>query len=44
MKNQGSQKKAMRTYQSAYMLEEIGGYTKDDMFERADQIKRDFGY
>ena len=40
----GQSKKAMRTYQSAYMLEEIGGYTKDDMFERADQIKRDFGY
>ena len=40
----GQSKKAMRTYQSAYMLEEVGGYTKDDMFERADQIKRDFGY
>ncbi len=40
----GEPKKAMRTYKSAYVLEEIGGYTKDEMLERADAIKRDFGY
>ena len=36
----GKLKKAMNIYRSAYVLEEIGGYTKDDMLERADQIKR----
>ncbi len=40
----GEPKKAMRTYKSAYILEEIGGYTKDEMLERAEAIKRDFGY
>ncbi len=40
----GEPKKAMRTYKSAYILEEIGGHTKDDMLDRADAIKRDFGY
>jgi predicted alpha/beta superfamily hydrolase len=40
----GEPKKAMRTYKSAYILEEIGGYTKDEMLERADAIKRDFGF
>ncbi|TJY38112.1 alpha/beta hydrolase [Pontimicrobium aquaticum] len=40
----GEPKKAMRTYRSAYVLEEVGGYTKDDMLERADAIKRDFGF
>lgn len=40
----GEPKKAMRTYQSAYILEEIGGYTKDEMMDRADAIKRDFGF
>ncbi len=37
-------KKAMKTYQSAYVLKEIGGYTKDEMLEKADAIKADFGY
>lgn len=37
-------KKAMKTFQSAYILEEIGGYTKDEMLERASKIKSDFGY
>ncbi|TYA70185.1 alpha/beta hydrolase [Seonamhaeicola marinus] len=41
---QGSPKKAMRTYQSAYLLEEIAGITKDLMLEKADAIKNDFGY
>lgn len=40
----GSPKKAMRTYRSAYIFEEIAGITKDDMLDRADRIKADFGY
>ena len=40
----GEPKKAMRTYRSAYVLEEIGGITKDLMLDKADAIKRDFGY
>jgi len=40
----GEPKKAMRTYQSAYILDEIAGLTKDEMLERADAIKADFGY
>ena len=40
----GEPKKAMRTYQSAYTFEEIGGITKDFMLEKADEIKADFGY
>jgi hypothetical protein len=40
----GEPKKAMKMYRSAYILEEIGGITKDLMLELADQIKADFGY
>ncbi|WP_418508665.1 alpha/beta hydrolase [Corallibacter sp.] len=40
----GEPKKAMKTYQSAYVLEEIAGLTKDLMLEKADEIKSDFGY
>ncbi|WP_242156215.1 alpha/beta hydrolase [Aestuariivivens sediminis] len=40
----GEPKKAMRTYQSAYILDEIAGLTKDLMLEKADLIKQDFGY
>ncbi len=40
----GEPKKAMRTYRSAYILEEIGGITKDLMLEKADAIKADFGF
>jgi len=40
----GEPKKAMKTYQSAYVLEEIAGITKDHVLELADQIKADFGY
>ncbi|WP_406685498.1 alpha/beta hydrolase-fold protein [Seonamhaeicola sp. MEBiC1930] len=40
----GEPKKAMRTYQSAYTLNEIGGITKDLMLEKANEIKYDFGY
>ena len=35
----GETKKAMKTYRSAYILEEIGGITKDEMLDRADAIK-----
>jgi len=40
----GEPKKAMKTYRSAYVLEEIGGISKDEMLEKADAIKADFGY
>lgn len=40
----GEPKKAMKMYRSAYILDEIGGITKDLMLELADQIKADFGY
>ncbi|MGY0391421.1 alpha/beta hydrolase [Bizionia sp. KMM 8389] len=40
----GEQKKAMKAYQTAYVLQEIGGLTKDEMLRRADAIKADFGY
>ena len=40
----GKSKKAMKTYQSAYVLQEIGGITKDLVLELAEQIKSDFGY
>jgi len=40
----GKPKKAMKTYQSAYILEEIAGVTKDHVLELSEQIKADFGY
>jgi len=40
----GSPKKAMRTYQSAFTLKEIAGITKDDVLEKAESIKQDFGF
>ena len=40
----GEPKKAMKMYKSAYILDEIGGITKDLMLELAEQIKADFGY
>lgn len=40
----GEPKKAMRTYQNAYLLEEISFLTKDLMLDKADKIKSDFGY
>ncbi|MBT8244807.1 MAG: esterase [Winogradskyella sp.] len=42
--NIGESKRAMKTFQSAYVLEEIGGITKDFLLEKAEAIKRDFGY
>jgi len=40
----GEPKKAMRTYQSAYVYEEIAGITQDIVLEKAKLIKEDFGY
>jgi predicted alpha/beta superfamily hydrolase len=40
----GDPKKAMKIYQSAYILEEVAGITKDHVLELAEQIKVDFGY
>ncbi len=40
----GEPKKAMKTYQSAYVLSEIAGITKDHVLELSEQIKADFGY
>ncbi|MFC4723092.1 alpha/beta hydrolase [Geojedonia litorea] len=40
----GEPKKAMKTYKSAYILQEIGGITKDLMLEKAEEIKADFGF
>ncbi|WP_282123261.1 alpha/beta hydrolase [Algibacter mikhailovii] len=40
----GEPKRAMKTYQAAYSLDEIAGVTVDDMQDRAALIKEDFGY
>lgn len=40
----GDSKKAMRTYQGAFELEEVGFITMDLLLDRADKIKQDFGY
>ena len=40
----GNPKKAIQTYQSASLLNEIAGITKDLVLEKADLIKTDFGY
>ncbi|TYB78893.1 alpha/beta hydrolase [Bizionia myxarmorum] len=40
----GEPKKAMKAYQTAFVLQEIGSLTKDEMLRRADAIKADFGY
>ncbi|WP_308991544.1 alpha/beta hydrolase-fold protein [Mariniflexile litorale] len=40
----GEPKKAMRTYETAFTLDEIAGFTKDFMLEKAEAIKTDFGY
>ncbi len=40
----GQPKKAMKTYQNAFLLEEVGSLTKDLMLDKADKIKQDFGY
>lgn len=40
----GEPKKAMRTYQSAYELEEVGFITIDLLLDKADKIKQDFGF
>jgi len=40
----GSPKKAMRSYQKGYGQEPISFLTTDFMLDKADKIKRDFGY
>lgn len=40
----GNPKKAMKTYQNAFIMEEVAFLTKDLMLQKADQIKADFGY
>ena len=40
----GEPKKAMRTYQAAFELEEVGFITIDLLLDRADKIKQDFGF
>jgi predicted alpha/beta superfamily hydrolase len=40
----GSPKKAMKVYREAYIYQEIDGITKDDLLNKADQIKAEFGY
>jgi len=39
----GEPKKAIKAYTSAYIMEEIGRLTKDDMLHYAEVIKADFG-
>lgn len=40
----GEPRRAMRTYQGAYDLKEVGFITIDLLLDRADKIKYDFGY
>ncbi len=40
----GEPKKAMRTYQGAFDKEEVDFLTVDTLLDKADKIKRDFGY
>lgn len=40
----GDTKKAMRTYQTGYTFDEIADITKDEMLQKAEAIKTDFGY
>lgn len=40
----GKPKKAMRSYQNAYGLEEAGGITNDIVLDKAEYLKETFGY
>lgn len=40
----GEPKKAMKMYQNAFLLEEISFITKDMMLDKAEQIRKDFGF
>ena len=40
----GNPKKAMKTFQGAYNKQEVESLTVDDLLDRADKIKADFGY
>lgn len=37
-------RKAIKAYQEAYIYQEIDGITKDDLLDRADRLKEEFGY
>jgi hypothetical protein len=40
----GNIRKAIKAYQEAYIYLEIDGITKDDLLNRADRLKAEFGY
>ena len=40
----GNPKRAIKAYQEAYIYQEIEGISKDDLLERADQLKAEYGY
>ena len=40
----GNPKKAMKTYREAYIYQEIDGITKDDLLDKADRIKVEYGF
>ena len=44
LEGNGAPKKAMRTYESALVLKDIGNVNKDMLMMRAQRIKDDFGY
>ena len=44
LEGQGEPKKAMRTYEGALVLKDIGNINKDLLMMRAQRIKDDFGY
>ena len=44
LEGNGEPKKAMRTYESALVLKDIGNVNKDMLMMRAQRIKDDFGY
>ena len=37
-------RRAIQAYQEAYIYQEIDGITKDDLLDRADRLKSEFGY
>jgi hypothetical protein len=40
----GEPKKAYKTYQSAFILNELGGISKDLVIAKAQSLKEDFGF
>ena len=37
-------RRAIQAYQEAYIYQEIDGITKDDLLDRADRLKAEYGY